>query len=235
MKPANTASGNSGPVTLLAVVTKLLAFFVMLYVVTERDPARQHIVTDSLVHRTAAGPGPVAIVPLEGDVPAVKAVERRWLDIFPGAGAVDGGTFGYGHVLRAELALGGIFEPGRAEPLQRAQQTIATLTSMIADSPKGLDLALDVKIGVPRGLGEADGLLAIERARTLARLLTARDRPGGDIAVGLQTGNPTTIALELRVGSRAAAEALMPALTALPPPAAQIVPSAANRPLRPGA
>ncbi|MCC6471168.1 MAG: hypothetical protein IT563_22830 [Alphaproteobacteria bacterium] len=216
MNPAHSAPTNSGPMTLLAVATKLLAFFVMLYVITERDPARQHVVSDSFAQRRAVGPGPVAVVPLDGDVPAVKLVERRWLDLFPGAGTVDGASFAQGRVLRAELGVAGIFAPGRADPLPRAQQAIAALTRLVADTPEGLALALDVKLGVAPGLGEADGGLAIQRSRTLAKLLSMSDRGSGEIAVGLQSGSPATIALELRIASRPSPEALMPALTSVP-------------------
>jgi hypothetical protein len=152
---------------------------------------------------------------------------------------VDGETFTYGHVLRAELAVGGVFEQGRADPLPRAQQTIAALTKLVAGAPEGLDLALDVKLGVPLGLDAAAGRLAVQRTRTLARLLSTIDHGTGDIAVGLKPGNPTAIALELRVANRAGPEALMPAVTALPQPdprSGRLEPAAsAPRPSRPGA
>jgi len=206
----------SGPYTLFALATKLLAFFVMLYAVMERDPARQHDVSDSLAHRRSAGPGPVALVPLDGNLPAVKVMERRWLDLFPGVGMVDGGTFGYGHVLRAELALGSVFAQGRADPLPGAPQAVGPLVKLVAGAPKGLDLALDIKLGVALGIDAADERIAIQRAGALSKLLSTIDHGGGEIAVGLQHGNPTAIVLELRIANRPVREAVMPALTALP-------------------
>lgn len=230
MTPRPAQQGTiSGPVTLFAVATKLLAFFVMLYAVMERNPASQLVASDSFNQRKVAAPGPVAVVSLDGDVPAVKVMERRWLDLFPGAGMVDGSSFMSGRVLRAELGLGGIFGQGGAEALPRAEQIVASLTRLVAEAPKGLDLALDVKLGVADDMDAADGKLAIQRTRTLARLLSTIDPGTGDVAVGLQPGQPATIALELRLANRAMPEGLMPPVkpvAAAPPPVPTLKPGA---------
>ncbi|MBL8706518.1 MAG: flagellar motor protein MotB [Rhodospirillales bacterium] len=197
-------TSNSGPIALFAVASLLLTFFVALNAIADRDPSRVREVTKSFSERKPAGPGPVSIVALEGDVPAMKVIERRWLDLFPGAGAVDGGDFVAGRTLRAELGVAGIFAANRADPLPSASAIVGALTRMVTDAPKGLDLALDVKLGHD---GEQDGKLAIQRVRSLARMLNAIEIDAGDLAVGLQPGQSTVIALELRLSPRPIAPA----------------------------
>ena len=192
-------TSNSGPIALFAVASLLLTFFVALNAMAERDPARVREVTQSFSERKPAGPGPVSIVSLDGDVPAVKVIERRWLDLFPGAGMVVGDVFGAGRTLRAELGVAGIFAANRADPLPSAQAIVGALTRMVTDAPRGLDLALDVKLGHDV---DTDGKLAIQRVRSLAGMLRAIEGDAGDVAVGLQAGHSTVIALELRLSPR---------------------------------
>lgn len=190
-----TSSHGSGPVALFAVASLLLTFFVALNAMSARDPARMREVVGSFAARSQTGPGPVAIVPIAGDIPAVKAVERRWLDLFPGAGLSSGGTFGTGHVLRAELGVAGTFLPGRAETLAGASRVLAALGRIVAEVPDGLELALDVTIDTGDDAG-----LAIHRARHVARLLDTAGQ--GEVAVGVRHGTAGAVALELRLAGR---------------------------------
>jgi hypothetical protein len=207
----------SGPVALFAVATKLLTIFVMLYAMSERDPQRTLEVAESFSHRsTKTVPGPVTIVKLDdGNAPAMKVVERRWLDLFPGAGMVDGADFAAGRTLRAELGVAGIFAANRADPVPSAAAIVGALTRMVADAPQGIDLALDVKLGHDT---DTDSALSIQRVRTLARMLAAIDHNAADVIVGLQPGQPAVIALELRVSPRHIAPAPVIARPPSPPP-----------------
>jgi len=196
--PAN----GSGPIALFAVASLLLTFFVALNAMSERDQTRAREVANSFANRTQVGPGPVTIISIDGNAPAVNVVERRWLDLFPGAGLVRGGTFGTGQALRAELGTAGIFAPGRADPLPSAASVLTALTRIVGNAPTGLELSLDVKLGLGADEQTDGGKLAVSRARTLARLLGGSDLGGGDVAVGLQRGQPGVIALELRLANR---------------------------------
>lgn len=217
----------SGPVALFAVATKLLTIFVMLYALAEHDPHRAFAVAESFEHRNMTVPGPVSIVKLDGDVPAMKVIERRWLDLFPGAGMVDGNDFAAGRTLRAELGVAGIFAGERPDPLPSASAIVGALTRMVVDAPKGLDLALDVKLGHD---AETDPKLAIQRVRSLARMLAAIEPSAGDVIVGLQPGSAATIALELRLSPRPIAPAPVIARPPSPPPGTT---QAAQRPPSP--
>lgn len=221
----------SGPVAMFAVATKLLTIFVMLYALAEHDPHRAFAVAESFQNRNKTVPGPVSIVKLDGDVPAMKVIERRWMDLFPGAGMIDGGEFAAGRTLRAELGVAGIFAGERADPLPSASAIVGALTRIVVDAPQGLDLALDVKLG--HG-ADGDGKLAIQRVRSLARLLAAIEPSGGDVIVGLQPGQPAAIALELRLSPRPIAPGPVIARPPSPPPPST---QAAQRPpsSKPGA
>lgn len=200
-RPGRGPGHGPGPIALFAVASLLLTFFVALNAMSERDHTRVRAVADSFNHRMQAGPGPVAIVPIDGNIPAVKAVERQWQSLFPGAAMAEGPTFGTGNALHAELGIAGMFAPGRADPLASADGVLAALKRILIEMPDGVDLALDVKLSVGAE-DEADGgRLALQRARALARLLGGIDH-GGDVAVGLQRGRPGVIALELRLASR---------------------------------
>jgi hypothetical protein len=187
----------SGPIALFAVASLLLTFFVVLNAMSERDQARVREVADSFATRTQVGPGPASVVPIDGNAPAVKVVERRWLDLFPGAMTASGSTFGPGHVLQAELGVAGIFAPGRAEPLASANAVLAALARILEDAPGGLELSLDVRLGL-----DGDGNLALERVRSLARVLGQAETGRGEVAVGVQHGRPGVVALDLRTANR---------------------------------
>lgn len=208
----------SGPVALFAVATKLLTIFVMLYAMSERDPHRTLAVAESFAHRSVKTvPGPVTIVKLEdGNAPAMKVVERRWLDLFPGAGMVDGADFAAGRTLRAELGVAGVFAANRADPVPSAAAIVGALARIVTDAPQGIDLALDVKLGHD---SDADSSLSIQRVRSLARMLGAIDHGAADVIVGLQPGQPSVIALELRVSPRPIAPGPVIARPAARPPA----------------
>jgi hypothetical protein len=202
MDPASSSSSSSGSIALFAVASLLLTFFVALNAMSVRDQARTRDVASSFATRSQLEPGPVTIISIPGDAPAVKIVERRWLDLFPGAGLRQGQAFGAGQSLSAELGVAGIFAPGLADPLPSAIPVLSALSRIVGDAPSDLDVSLDVKLG----LGAADqadgGKLAIQRARTLARVLGLAIPGGGDVAVGLQRGQPGVIALELRLANR---------------------------------
>jgi len=202
MDPATSSSSSSGSIALFAVTSLLLAFFVALNAMSVRDQARTREVASSFATRSQLEPGPVTIISIPGDAPAVKIVERRWLDLFPGAGLRQGQTFGTGQLLRAELGIAGIFAPGLADPLPSAIPVLSALSRIVGDAPSGLDVSLEVLLGLGAE-GQADGgMLAILRARALARLLGVSNLGGGDVAVGLHRGQPGVIALELRLANR---------------------------------
>jgi len=231
----SATSQGSGPIALFAVASLLLTFFVALNTVAEPDTQRVRDVAESFLQRhqplVPVNAGPVSIVRLDGEVPAARVVERRWLDLFPGAGAVDGAKFGAGTLLKAELGVSGIFAANRADPLPSAAAIVGALTRLVVEAPRGIELSLDVKLGLDPDADRPASALAVERVRTLARLLAAIDPAQADIVVGVQRGEPSALALELRLAPRRIPAAPAIAGPGLPRPVAGEPPPK----IRPGA
>src|SRR5262245_35554008 len=76
------ATTNSWPTSLFGLASLLLTFFVALTAVSVREQARAGAALDSFAHRGAAAAVPISVVPLGGDMPAVRSIERQWGELF---------------------------------------------------------------------------------------------------------------------------------------------------------
>jgi len=174
----------------------LLAFFIMLFAVSEREPSRARDVLGSFNQRSIGTTGPVTIVPVAGDVPAMKVIERRWLDLFPGAAVEHGVLFGNGSLLVAALDAEAMFADGPDRPARGAEATLAALARLVGDAPADVALSLEIRFGLGDDARAEDLPVAIRRAGALARLLPP------EIAVGVERGKPGMAALQLRLTPR---------------------------------
>lgn len=189
------SSSTSGTMALFAVASLLLTFFVALTAMSSRETERTRAVVDSFARRGAAAHMPLNVVPVGGDMPAVRSVERRWVELFPAEAASS--SFGEGRVLRTTLAVDEAFAAGTAELLLPAAARLDQLARLLAEPPAGLDLGLEARIAIAPG---SDIPLAALRARALLHRLTASG--DGDIAAGVHRSGGETIDLELRLTRR---------------------------------
>ncbi|MCK6453357.1 MAG: hypothetical protein L6R19_21275 [Alphaproteobacteria bacterium] len=200
------ATTQSGPMALFAVASLLLTFFVALTALSERETARARAVAESFVRRGAAPAVPVSVVPLGGDMPSVRSVERRWTEMFPPSSAAPAVPFGEGRVLRAALAVDAVFAGDTAELASDAAARLDALARLIAEPPAGLGLRLGATLGAADASDPRAARLAAMRARALLHRLSVAAPAAaaeGELAVGLARAAPGMLAFELSLAMRA--------------------------------
>jgi hypothetical protein len=198
------SSSNSGTMALFAVASLLLTFFVALNAMSVREAERTRAVADSFARRGAAASMPLSVVPVGGDMPAVRSVERSWTEVFP-AGAASS-LFGEGRVLRAQLATDAAFVADTVELTPMAQAKLDAVARLLADPPAGLDLGLEARVGMTPDTDAAGTRLAALRARGLLHRLGGH--ADGDVAAGVYRSTSGTIDLELRLTRRSPPSAM---------------------------
>lgn len=194
-------NGNTGAMALFAVASLLLTFFVALNAMSVREAERTRAVVDSFTRRGAAPAAPVSVVPLGGDMPAVRSVERRWSELFPDVG-LKPSPFGEGRVLKAMIDADAAFAAGTADLAPEAARRLDAVARLVNEPPAELGLDLEVRLGVAPG---DDPHLAALRARAiLLRLgaLAAMAAADGDVVVGLAREPRGEVELALRLARR---------------------------------
>ena len=215
-KVAPRSTHDSGPMALFAVASLLLTFFVALTAMSERETARTRAVADSFARRGAAPAVPVSVVPLGGDMPSVRSVERRWSEVFPILSAAPATSFGEGRVLRGAIAADEAFAAGTAELTAKGIARLDAMARLVADPPSGLALRLEAMLALAPDADARAARLAAMRARAILRHLGVHAPSAatdGDLAVGVAREQPTgatangamadTIDFELRLSWRA--------------------------------
>lgn len=200
------ATTQSGPIALFAVASLLLTFFVALTALSVRETERARAVADSFLRRGAAPAVPVSVVPLGGDMPSVRSVERRWTEMFPPSSAAPAAPFGEGRVLRAAIPIDALFAADTAELDSAAAARLDVLARLIAEPPAGLGLRLGATLGAADAADPRAARLAAMQARALLQRLSATAPAAaaeGELAVGLARTAPGMVAFELSLAMRA--------------------------------
>jgi len=194
----------------------LLAFFVLLNVISTLDEQRVKMVLDSVTATFRSDFGPLSSRPVyssDTDAPLVSnqflsEVERLFENAMPVA-QVD--IVLYGGLLEVVVKSDEIFVPGKADIRPEHAELFMKLQKVTEHGPSGDRYSIGIVMGSPpisQKRLAAGETLEMARAGTIARLMRGRGTPSAGIYTGIAHDDPELLRLFFRVSTEGNDEVL---------------------------
>ncbi len=182
-------------IQVLSLYLLLLAFFVILFNISKSEQFKTATVADSLsstfANRGQATKTPTPLVSVAGRIIADHAFQQRIGQLIAAEIPIaEVKEIKPGSILEARVPVDVLFEDDDVAPA-RLQWT-ERLAGVLAGAPPGLRYDVDLMVGIAAD-PDADGshrALSLARAGHLAARLVAAGAPSGQVAAGLERGDP---------------------------------------------
>ncbi len=177
----------------LSLYLLLLAFFVILFNISKVEQFKTIVVADSLnsafANRGQATKTPIPLASVVGRIIADPAFQQRIGQLIAAEIPIaEVKEIKPGFVLEARVPVDVLFEDDDVAPA-RLQWT-ERLADVLAGAPSGMRYDVDLMVGIAADADGSHRALSLARAGHLAARLVAAGAPSGQVAAGLERGDP---------------------------------------------